>query len=71
MNNTESGTPPDQGGTWQNPDGSQTPNELKWRYIQLNALQNEISKLSQYIQKDTKSGNTGHDSGDEDPKAWS
>lgn len=71
MSNTEYGTPPDPDGTWQNQGGSPERSELKWRYIQLNALQSEISKLSQFIQKNIPSDHTGHDSGDEDPKAWS
>ena len=71
MNNTESGTPPEKDGTSQNPAGSRMTLTEAWRYLQLKSMQNEISKLGQSIPNNTKSESTGHDAGDEDPKAWS
>ena len=69
----EYGTPQEKDGTWLSPDGSPIPPELAWRCMQVNALRNAIYEIGQFIPKNMKSESTtpqGHDSGDEDPKAW-
>lgn len=73
MNNTESGTPPEKGGTWQNQDGSQIPKGRTWYVSLAKKKQGETSNRGQSTPTSMKSENStpkGHDAGDEDPKAW-